>query len=120
MAAGENIGSIIRTRRRARGMTQLELSEAVGIAPESLSRAERGVAQPKVQTLVKIAKVLDVPIETFTGTPAPAAGESHADSPELLRLRRHLERLDRKTVRKVLALVELLPSAAREKKRASR
>ena len=53
------IGKRIAELRRKRGMTQEELSEAIGISPHYLSTLERGIYNIKLETLVKILNILD-------------------------------------------------------------
>lgn len=55
----------IRYLRKKRGMTLKELSEKTGITVAHLSLIERDKRDPSVQTLEKIAKVLQVDVETF-------------------------------------------------------
>lgn len=47
--------------RTTRGMTQLELSEMANISRTGLSLIETGAAEPRIETLKKIARALDVP-----------------------------------------------------------
>jgi transcriptional regulator with XRE-family HTH domain len=113
----ENIvGTNIRAARLARSMTQAELSECIGITIESLSRAERGTILPTVNTLSKLASVLGTTIDALAGRtharellsvrplrPRPAGD---ADRSRLLRI---IEGLEPNSVRKLLAIAELLP-----------
>ncbi len=46
--------------RRARAMTQKDLSEASGLAVSTLVDIERGVAEPQIRTIRRLAKALDV------------------------------------------------------------
>lgn len=55
MSVGENI----RKLRQEKGMTQKELGEKCGIADSAIRRYELGGANPKMETLHKIAKALD-------------------------------------------------------------
>lgn len=112
----ETIGERIRDRRRARGMTQLDLADAVGLTVESVSRAERGTIQPKVETLRKIAAALGTTLDAFAGDQSESTDEKRADPPELLRLRRQLARLDRRALRRILAIVELIPSTGERRR----
>jgi transcriptional regulator with XRE-family HTH domain len=101
----------LRAARRAAGLTQAELAEAVGITNESLSRAERGTILPTVRTLSRLATVLGTTLDALAGRVPPALGEgppSTADA-RRMRLQRHLAALDDRTVARLLALVELLP-----------
>ncbi|MFM2151819.1 MAG: hypothetical protein RL199_254 [Pseudomonadota bacterium] len=114
----ENIvGSNIRAARLARGMTQAVLSEQIGITIESLSRAERGTILPTVNTLSKLASVLGITIDALAGRThareltvvRPQLRPRPAGDPDRSRLQRIVDGLDTKSVRKLLAIAELLP-----------
>lgn len=44
--------------RKAKNLTQLELSQAIGISQITLSSYEQGIRNPKPKTAKKIARVL--------------------------------------------------------------
>ena len=54
----EIIGKAIAFRRRVAGMTQEELADMLGIAPDTLSRMENGRFAPKMGRLRSIAAAL--------------------------------------------------------------
>lgn len=58
MTVGQNIKAI----RKERGLTQKELGEACGIDEANIRKYELGKANPKIETVEKIAKALGVPI----------------------------------------------------------
>lgn len=51
--------------RIAKGMTQQELSVLASISRTGLSLIETGTAEPRIETLKKIARALDVPWQTL-------------------------------------------------------
>lgn len=55
----QEIGKTIRRQRKAIGMTQAALAEAIGLESETVSRIENGVRSPSIEKLVEIAKVFD-------------------------------------------------------------
>lgn len=61
----QEIGKTIRRQRKAIGMTQAALAEAIGLESETVSRIENGVRSPSIEKLVEIAKVFDVPVAVF-------------------------------------------------------
>ena len=112
----ENIvGTNIRAARLARSMTQAELSESIGITIESLSRAERGTILPTVNTLGRLATVLGTSIDALAGRTIGRSAASAARSarpagdPDRARLQRIVDDLDKKAVKKLIAIAELLP-----------
>ena len=63
----EMIGSRIQEIRNKKGLTQDQLSEKVGISSKYLSSIERGKENPTLNTILKLARSLDVkPDEFFT------------------------------------------------------
>ena len=54
------IGTRIKTAREARGLTQEQLAEIIGVTPTHMSVIERGVKAPRLETFIKIANALDV------------------------------------------------------------
>ncbi|MCQ4207697.1 helix-turn-helix domain-containing protein [Streptomyces longispororuber] len=51
------IGSRLRTLRRAKGLSLRALAAAVGVSPTLLSQVERGVTEPSLSTLRRLADV---------------------------------------------------------------
>lgn len=45
--------------RKEKGFSQVELSKALGVKQQSVSQWERGIAEPRLATIAKIAKLLD-------------------------------------------------------------
>ena len=58
--SNEIIGSVIKTLRVKKGMTQELLSGFAGIARSHLSMIESGAKQPNFETIWKIAVALDM------------------------------------------------------------
>ena len=54
------IGRRIKTAREKKKLTQEQLAELVDLSPMHVSVIERGVKLPKLETLINIAKILDV------------------------------------------------------------
>ena len=52
----------LRRLRTASGLTQEGLSYRTKIDPGEISRLERGVRDPQLRTIVRIARGLDVPV----------------------------------------------------------
>ena len=59
-----NASQITRIRKQ-QNLKQAELAELVDLAPESISRIERGESVPSVKTLEKIGHALKTPIRVF-------------------------------------------------------
>ena len=61
----KNVGKRIQQCRRDAGLTQEQLSEKTGISQKHISRIEQGYHDTHFTMIYKIAKVLNVPIDTF-------------------------------------------------------
>lgn len=55
------VGRNIRAQRKRRDLTQEELAHRAGMHPVEVGRAERGVRDMRVSTVVKLARGLDLP-----------------------------------------------------------
>lgn len=61
----ETTGKLIREKRIEKGMTQTQLADELGVSNKAVSRWETGSNFPDITLLGKIAKVLDIPIESL-------------------------------------------------------
>lgn len=59
----EEAGILIRDARKAKGLTQKELGEMIGIGESRISKYESGKENPTLSTLEKIADTLGVKIK---------------------------------------------------------
>jgi transcriptional regulator with XRE-family HTH domain len=57
------LGERIRELRKAKGLTQEQLAELVGVEPRHISRVEGGYSSPSIERLARIAEILEVPIK---------------------------------------------------------
>ena len=58
----EKVGGIIKTLRKDRGMTQLELALCLNVTDRAVSKWERGLGCPDVSLLTKLSEVFSVDI----------------------------------------------------------
>lgn len=60
------LAQTLREVREGRGLSQVELAEKSGLAQATISDLERGdTLRPQLETISKLAKALNVPLETF-------------------------------------------------------
>ena len=59
----EILGRIIREKREAQGLTQVELAEKAGVDRNYIGMVERGERNPSYLSLQKIAKGLGIKVE---------------------------------------------------------
>ncbi|RMD68282.1 MAG: XRE family transcriptional regulator [Gammaproteobacteria bacterium] len=64
----DDVGKRIRNLRRARGLSQNELSRLTGVAQGTISRVEHGEQIPSMNTVRRIAAALGVPIAEIVGS----------------------------------------------------
>jgi y4mF family transcriptional regulator len=57
------IGSILQSRRKARKIAQEQLADIAGVSPRTLRDIEKGIANPELETLMKICNVLGMEIK---------------------------------------------------------
>jgi transcriptional regulator with XRE-family HTH domain len=70
--ADKYVGSRMRTRRRAVGISQGKLGDALGLTFQQIQKYEKGTNRMGAGRLLHVAHVLDVPITFFfEGAPAP-------------------------------------------------
>ena len=61
------IGARLKSLRRGRGLTQDQVAERTGLSVNYLSRIERGLENPTLDTLLSLAGALKVdPLDLFT------------------------------------------------------
>lgn len=59
------IGEIIKKLRKAKGFSQMELAEKIGITYQQLQKYEKGKSKITVDRLIDIARALDVPLSAI-------------------------------------------------------
>lgn len=83
------IGEIIRSLRKERNMSHMEVAEACGTSQLMISAIERGERQPSLEFLGKLAKCFQVPVSFFFGEEDSGTHRSemivaHLDNPKEL------------------------------------
>lgn len=82
--SGQTLGRLIASLRKEQGMTQLELAEQIGVTDKAVSKWERDLSCPSVETLPRLAELFDVSVDELIRVKpqaAPAAG--HMDRREV-------------------------------------
>lgn len=82
----------LREMRKARGMNQRDVEEALSLRPGTVSQYERGLREPGFDLLVAVADLFDTTADYMLGRPE-APGESYALLVSRERLHRSLEAL---------------------------
>ena len=68
--------------RKQRGMTQMELAEALDISRQAVSRWEQGVSRPSTENLVRIGMLFSVPVDALVNEDAPFPPEKDSQAEE--------------------------------------
>lgn len=59
----ENLQNRLREAREARGLTQGQLAELVGVSRKTINTVENGIFVPSTVIALKLARALDEPVE---------------------------------------------------------
>jgi transcriptional regulator with XRE-family HTH domain len=65
MRAEERFAANLRRLRREAGLSQEGLAGRTGLHPTEISRLERAVREPRLGTIVRLARGLDVRVESL-------------------------------------------------------
>jgi transcriptional regulator with XRE-family HTH domain len=111
------LGAALKQARKRTGMTQAEVAEGIGNAPEVYGRMERGGVLPSVPTLLRLCLILGSGPHELMGfsevgpsqsAQALAVPPGVSDTPEKRRLLRRLACLDSPRIKALARLVALL------------
>ena len=76
------IGNMIRKKRKALGMSQMQLSEKVGISYQQIQKYEKGQSEITISRLYQLAEILGInpisllpPAEMMVAEPIPGYGK---------------------------------------------
>ena len=59
----QTLGMMISSLRKAKGMTQLELAEKMGVTDKAVSKWERDLSYPDINTIPKLADLFDTSVD---------------------------------------------------------
>ena len=62
-----NIGDHIKKFRKARGLSQIELGEKLGVTQQVITNGERNLREPNIETLLKITGIFEISLEQLVG-----------------------------------------------------
>ncbi len=106
MDLSQVIGSRVREERRRLDLTQEELAERVGLSTNYIAHLERGSRGASLQTLEKVAGVLEIPVASMFVGGAPSAGRSTQD--DVRRVAARLRGMDSRTRQLVFNISEAI------------
>lgn len=94
-------GKLIQKYREQAGLSQEQLAEAIERSPIFISYMERDVKRPSLETIKRLARVLDISIDILLGNDI-----SKALTPRLLHIESLLKQLPAKSQMRVLDILE--------------
>jgi transcriptional regulator with XRE-family HTH domain len=114
--AMQAVGAAVRAARDKMGLTQAEAAERCGLSTEVYGRVERGITNFSIDSLIRFCSALTVDANIVLGLRGPDgawAGEpppeyKGSETPEVRRLLRGVKHLDKRFVRILAQLVELI------------
>ena len=59
----QTLGMMISTLRKEKGMTQLELAEKMGVTDKAVSKWERDLSFPDINSIPKLAEIFEVSVD---------------------------------------------------------
>lgn len=71
------LGQAVRAIRRAKGMTQGELSAAAGVSRPQISTIESGLANPGMSTVMRLLRALDCSLTVVPADPEAFSLSAH-------------------------------------------
>lgn len=79
----QEVGKKITAGRRAKGMTQMALADALGISYQAVSSWENGRTMPDISKLPEISELLGISVDELLGKEAPAVQAALANDKEV-------------------------------------
>ena len=74
------ISQAIAEQRKAHNLTQKDLGERLNVSPQAVSKWETGLAEPDIDTLVKMCEIFGVTLNELCGQESEATPESEPQS----------------------------------------
>ena len=78
----QTLGMMISSLRKEKGMTQLDLAEEMGVTDKAVSKWERDISCPDINSIPKLADVLGVSVEELMQVKIEANTEQKNNSVE--------------------------------------
>ncbi len=108
-----NVGTVIRSFRQKKGLSQGDLEKRTGLMRCYISRVENGHTVPSIETLSRIARALEAPLsELFVGMDLESPAVDPTERQFLDEMRRYLPVLSPNERDHILEMVRRLASQA--------
>jgi transcriptional regulator with XRE-family HTH domain len=102
------LGAHVTILRKSRGMTQAELSRAIGVSQQAVFAYENGQRRISVLVLAKLAKVFSTSVEGMVGLSKPLHVPKGRLSPRCVRHAERLQALSKTQQRFLIRIIDVL------------
>ncbi len=99
----KEFGEHLRALRKARSLSQAELGELADLNDKYLGELERGIGNPSLEVLQKLAKALEVNVATVVGDDVTSLGRADLRAEAIS----HLDRLTDDQLRDLVRMARL-------------
>lgn len=82
----KTLGMMIASLRKEKGMTQFELAEKMGVTDKAVSKWERDLSCPDVNTIPKLAEVFEISVDELMQIKAESQDEAKKDIMPMIHL----------------------------------
>ena len=82
----KTLGMMIASLRKENGMTQFELAEKMGVTDKAVSKWERDLSCPDVNTIPKLAEVFGISVDELMQIKAESQNESKQDVTSMIHM----------------------------------
>jgi transcriptional regulator with XRE-family HTH domain len=103
----EQFAERLRSLRAQRKITQARLAQLLEVDPRVYNRWERGTAVPQLDTVVRIAQLLQISLDTLVGLEA-AEDEPRVRNPKLHALYQQMDQLSDEDQQALIILMDSL------------
>lgn len=103
----EKLGQRLAERRKARGITQVQLAERLGVAQQTLAHYEGGTVRIAIATLADAAQTLGTSVEALLGGASTKTSGKRGPAPKI---QQQLEQIEALPKAKQRAIAQVLDS----------
>ncbi len=107
-AAQQVSGRVVGLGLGRQGVTQARLAELLDVSPRVYNRWEKEAVAPRLDTVVRIAELLDVNLHEFVGRQEPQESRLRFHNPKLHQLYQEIDRLSDEDQQALVILLDSL------------
>lgn len=105
------LGQRLAEQRKARGITQVQLAERLGVAQQTLAHYEGGTVRIGVETLAQAAEVLETTLEELLGTQAKRSPGKRGPQPKIAQQLQRIQKLPAAEQRAIVKVLDAVLAA---------